>query len=419
MSDTTALAVSMRSAMKNVLLRVAVSMVALALVAALFALISYAGASADTPPPPRHPFAAGVSETAPSPTGIGGAILTIQSGFYARMIAALQAFSTQGAALWTLVALSFAYGVFHAAGPGHGKAVISGYLVADGRRSMGRGLALAFASSLLQALSAIVIVGVLTVALNATAAAVSATAQVIEQASFALVAIVGLLVLWRKAGRLTTLTHTPLATKPASSSAASDDPFAGVIFQPAGAFSDRMRLPDRQKNSQSHDINSLFGSSKTEKRSSATGAGRFRAEAADALGDAACNDPFCGAGGLCRHTHILTPSELEQIDTPRDMAMVALSAGLRPCTGAIIVLVFAFANGMPVGGIAATFAMALGTFITVGALASLAVFAKRLATGLARGTSGENSRTGAQAIAALEVLAAASVAVIGALLLLS
>ncbi len=373
MSDTTILASSPRSALRDGLTRVAIAMLALALVGGLAALVSYFGAPGEAVPASRHPFAAGASEAVPSASGMGGAILAIQSGFYARMLAALQAFPSGAAAVWTLVALSFAYGVFHAAGPGHGKAVISGYLVADGRRSIGRGLGLAFASSVLQALSAIAIVGVLSVLLGATAAAVNATARVIEQASFALVAIVGLVVLWRKTGRLAALMRAPPA-----------DALAGLAFQP----------------------------------SVQAGSGRFRAEAVEAGDVAACNDPACGVGGLCGHVHMLTPAELTRIDSLRDMAAVALSAGIRPCSGAIIVLVFAFSRGMPAAGVAATLAMALGTFITVGALASLAVFAKRLATRLAANSAGDGSRAGARAIAALEVLAGAVVAAIGFVLVM-
>lgn len=377
MSDTIFPATSSRTVLKDGLIRIAVAVVALALVAGLFALVSQAGGTPEAPPAPRHPFAAGASEAAPSATGIGGTILAVQSVFYTRMIAALQAFSSDKAAMWTLIGLSFAYGIFHAAGPGHGKAVISGYLVADGRRSMRRGLGLAFASSLLQAVSAIVIVGTAVLALKATAASVNATAGMIERASFLLVAIVGLVVLWRKAGRLTTLLHPP----PAAPAGTVDSLFGGLALPPAGKAA----------------------------------SGRFRAETVE-TGDtpAACEDASCRAGGLCGHIHLLTPADLKQIHSTREMAMVALSAGLRPCSGAIIVLVFAFAQGLPASGVAAVFAMALGTFITVGALAGLAVFAKRLATRVAGGTGAH----GARAIAVLEVLAGALVAMTGLALVL-
>lgn len=56
----------------------------------------------------------------------------------------------------------------------------------------------------------------------------------------------------------------------------------------------------------------------------------------------------------------------------RQAAAVVLAVGIRPCTGAILVLIFALAQGMFWAGITATFAMALGTAITVSALAALA-----------------------------------------------
>ena len=48
-------------------------------------------------------------------------------------------------------------------------------------------------------------------------------------------------------------------------------------------------------------------------------------------------------------------------------------SGLRPCSGAILVLVFALAQGLFWAGVAATFIMGLGTAITVAAIATLAV----------------------------------------------
>ncbi len=64
-------------------------------------------------------------------------------------------------------------------------------------------------------------------------------------------------------------------------------------------------------------------------------------------------------------------------------------------------------------GIAATFAMALGTALTTGAIAALAVFAKALALRIAGG----RGAAGAVAVAAIELLAAAFVLVLGASLL--
>ena len=70
----------------------------------------------------------------------------------------------------------------------------------------------------------------------------------------------------------------------------------------------------------------------------------------------------------------------------KKMAAVVFAVGIRPCTGAILVLVFALAQGLFWAGVAATFAMALGTAITVAVLATIAVGSRELALKL----GGEN-----------------------------
>jgi ABC-type nickel/cobalt efflux system permease component RcnA len=96
------------------------------------------------------------------------------------------------------------------------------------------------------------------------------------------------------------------------------------------------------------------------------------------------------------------------------MAGVAVAAGIRPCGGALVVLVFALSQGLFAAGVAATFAMALGTALTTGAIAALAVFAKALALRAAGG----RGASGALAVAGIELLAAAFVLVLGVSLLL-
>ena len=93
-------------------------------------------------------------------------------------------------------------------------------------------------------------------------------------------------------------------------------------------------------------------------------------------------------------------------------AAAVISVGMRPCSGALIVLVFALSQGMFWAGVASTFVMALGTAITVAALAALAVGAKDIARRLARG----NDRRGGQVMLGLELAAAVLITVIGAVL---
>jgi nickel/cobalt exporter len=88
---------------------------------------------------------------------------------------------------------------------------------------------------------------------------------------------------------------------------------------------------------------------------------------------------------------------------------VIAAAGMRPCTGAIIVLVFALSQGLLPAGIAATFAMALGTALTTGSIATIAVFAKRLALR----TAGGRGAAVEIILGFAELLAAAFVLVLG------
>ena len=83
-----------------------------------------------------------------------GWILAQQGWFERALSAAVRASRTDGSALPWLATLSFVYGVLHAAGPGHGKAVLAAYMVAN-RRALRRGIALSFLAALLQAAVAV------------------------------------------------------------------------------------------------------------------------------------------------------------------------------------------------------------------------------------------------------------------------
>jgi len=150
-------------------------------------------------PPPRNPFGMGLREATPSGS-LGAWILSVQSGFYASLQSGVREMKQNGSALYSLLLVGFAYGVFHAAGPGHGKGVISAYLVAD-ERALGKGFALSLAAALVQALVAIAIVAIVSLALRATAATMNKLAMNVELASFVAVALLGAVIAWRKAGK--------------------------------------------------------------------------------------------------------------------------------------------------------------------------------------------------------------------------
>lgn len=73
----------------------------------------------------------------------------------------------------------------------------------------------------------------------------------------------------------------------------------------------------------------------------------------------------------------------------RRAILMAAAVGIRPCSGAILLLVFALTQGMLWAGILGTFAMALGTAITVGVLAALAVGTRQLAENASSASIGQ------------------------------
>ena len=95
----------------------------------------------------------------------------------------------------------------------------------------------------------------------------------------------------------------------------------------------------------------------------------------------------------------------------REAWSAIVAVGLRPCSGALIVLTFSMLNGLWLAGIASAFAMAIGTAITVSALATLAVMAKGAAVRLAGASMGGTVGS------VIEIAGAASVFALGLLLL--
>lgn len=250
-----------------------------------------------------------------------------------------------------LAFLSFTYGVLHAAGPGHGKAVISSYVLAN-EKTVKRGIMLSFLSAFFQALSAIVIVGVLAIALNATSLKISATERWIETISWGFVALIGIWLLYGQLGALIRRRAEPTAV---------------VHHHP-------------RVHAQAHDPAPGHGGG--------CGCGSDHGHT-HTHAHGPIHEPHVHAadGSCCGHAHMPDPGQLEGTMSWRKAIAIALSVGIRPCTGAILVLIFSLSQGILIAGIFATFAMALGTAITVSALASLAVGSRELAVRMAGGES--------------------------------
>jgi nickel/cobalt exporter len=115
----------------------------------------------------------------------------------------------------------------------------------------------------------------------------------------------------------------------------------------------------------------------------------------------------------CGHSHAPEAAELAGPGGWKRGLSAIVAVGLRPCSGAILVLVFALVQGPFWVGVGSTLAMALGTFVTVATIASLAVGARSWAARIASGGSGY----GALAMRGIEVAAALLIMCFGVLLL--
>ena len=236
-----------------------------------------------------------------------------------------------------LASLSFVYGVVHAAGPGHGKAIISSYVLAN-RETVRRGILISFLAAAVQGLMAVALVGVLIIALKGTGFEVNRWVRQLETASYALVFLVGLSLL------VSALWKLWRSRKGADSG--HEHHHGHAHNHDAHSHSDHAHAHDHDHDHH-HDHES-------------------------------CES--CG--------HIVDVSQIAQPMTWRKIWAVVLSVGIRPCSGAVLVLVFALAQGLFWAGVASTFAMALGTAITVSVLASLAIGSRNLALAV----GGDNPR---------------------------
>jgi nickel/cobalt exporter len=298
---------------------------------------------------------------APQAGGIVEWLLTKQSEFYREMSSTIRAAKSDGAAVWTLLAISFAYGIFHAAGPGHGKAVIASYLFAN-QETARRGIVLSFASALMQSFVAVVIVGVCAWLLNATAKTMCSAEKVIEIASYALIAAFGARLVWTKGGgfiRALQQARPPQAA-PAMALAAHHDH--------AGHGHDHHHHHRDHSHAHAH--------------------AAHHDHAHDHHDHGHDHDHVHVHDEHCGHSHGPDPSELAGPGGWRRGFGAIFAVGIRPCSGAILVLVFALAQGLFWAGIAATFVMGLGTAITVATIALIAVSAKDLARRLSAGREG-------------------------------
>ena len=251
--------------------------------------------------------------------GVSHYLLTVQSlqrGLHLSLSDALRAIQTDGfGASLMLVALSFFYGVFHAAGPGHGKIVISTYLLSH-ESQLRRGVILSLAAALIQGVTAIVIVTSAVWLLDLSMRQTRSIATDVEIASFALIALVGLMIVVARALRLIN------------------------IFKTSSSHDDVHHHHDHH----AHDCNHAHGN--------------------HAHGN---------------HAHGPTATDLESPLSFRTFIGIVMSIGIRPCSGAVIVLLLAYALNLKMAGLLSVLAMSLGTALTVSLLATISVYLRQMA----------------------------------------
>ena len=289
-------------------------------------LSPFAATEAVPPSAFRPPSAAPYQ--APGPFGrLFAWVLEQQQGLQRMLAASVKSLKTDNpmAGAFTLAGLSFLYGILHAVGPGHGKTIISSYVVAN-EETVRRGVLISFIAAALQGFTAVALVGVLLIGLGATGLQVNAWSSQLESVSYALIALVGVYLLWTQVMRLWRRRSR-------------DDQAAEAGHGGHGC--------DHHHHDHHHHHHA-------------------DGEACD---------------------HLVDARQLAGPISWRKVMAVVFSVGIRPCTGAILVLVFALTQGLFWAGVAATFAMAFGTAITVAVLATLALGSRELALKLGGGNA--------------------------------
>ena len=314
---------------------------------------------------------------------LGGLFLWValrQAEFYRALTTAILSLKENGHAFWLLAAVSFAYGIFHAVGPGHGKSVVTSYLLVT-RQTVQRGILISFAAGLAQALTAIAVVTGVAIILKATAIGMTQTTDWFLIFSYALVTAVGAWLLWSK---LTSRGHHHHHSHASHFGSRNHDAHDGHMDDRAAQGHHHAHIFPRH----AHD-------------SDQHAAGIVKAEIA------------AGTEAACGHSHAPDPRLLSKPLTLARAWAAILAVGIRPCTGAIIVLVFSLSQGLLVAGIASVLVMALGTSITVSSLAILTVSAKNVALRFVKADSAVTERV----VHVLEICVAVFVMLLGLTLL--
>ncbi|PPR79521.1 MAG: hypothetical protein CFH01_00352 [Alphaproteobacteria bacterium MarineAlpha2_Bin1] len=250
-------------------------------------------------------------------------IQSYQRGFHLQLSQSINDIKKNGLVISIgLIILSFIYGVFHAIGPGHGKIIISTYLLTQ-ENKLRRGILLSVSSSLFQGATAIFSVSIVTIILNFTFRDTIRLTFDIEIVSYFLISLVGLFIIFSK--------------------------FFKIFYKLKLFF--KMKINILKPNFYTYNDNK-------------------------------------------KHHHNHGPS-LDEINSSslKSLLSIAFAIGIRPCSGAIIVLLLSFSLKLYFAGLISVLVMSLGTGLTTSVLATLSVYGRKTALKLLSILPNENGKS--------------------------
>ncbi len=216
----------------------------------------------------------------------------------------------------TLMAVSFLYGVFHAIGPGHGKFILTGYLSLE-ETKLPKAIRITLLSALVQGLVAIGLVTLIVVVFTLSRSYFNLTLKWVERGSFIMMILFGCY--W--------------------------------CYQ---AVKERKPVPKKNQGFQIHHLQKI----------------ERNAPLVQAVSHQHTENCPCG------HRHLPSANELANATDWKTVWMLILSIGLRPCTGAVLVLFLAYTLDLYLWGVASALLMAAGTGLTLTLFACVVLFAR-------------------------------------------
>ena len=251
-----------------------------------------------------------------------------------------------------LIGFSFIYGMLHSLGPGHGKVIVSTYLATHPTKAKAS-LVLTVISAFLQALVAILLVSVLLWGFSASMRMVNDKANMFVSLSFVLVAAVGALICWKALRNIYRSIRKPKLKVKAITTLVTD------TSSPMSTHSPMALRSPLSANAP------MLGSASVLQPTTQPNVNHTHAEHSHS---------DCG----CGHQHVADADAINKASTFREYAGIIVTIGVRPCTGAIMVLLFANMVGLYWMGVVSAFAMAIGTAFTTSTIAIMTLTGKNL-----------------------------------------